>query len=73
MGAELSKEVKVAILEKNLDACRQHVYDLSINLEVSAIAGDETALESQKKILAVWMKKRDAFEKKLEELNAPAS
>ena len=72
MGAELSKEMKSAIINGNLTACRQQIYDITINIEVNTIAGDAHAVEKLKTNLAMWMKKRDAFEQKLRELDAPA-
>jgi hypothetical protein len=66
-GNELSVEVKKAIVEKNLETVRQLEYDISINLQVNKTAGDQPEVDRLKAMLALTLKRKEAFEKMLTE------
>ena len=66
-GNELSVEVKRAIVEKNLETVRQLEYDISINLQVNKTAGDQPEVDRLKAMLALTLKRKEAFEKMLTE------
>ena len=65
---EVSKEVKVAIVKRNLQAVSQQLYDLELNARAATRIGDKQRVASIegdiKKLLAV----QDVFNEELNEI-----
>jgi hypothetical protein len=65
-------EVQRAIVERNIEAVMQQLYDFDINIEAAMIGAkddkDTPEVARLRELAASWMKKRDFFQGKMKEL-----
>ena len=69
--AELSNTVKRGILQQNIDALDQRLYDVAVNKRVCEAVGDGKGLEAATKRYDEIDRKRRAYKEILDEIPAP--